>query len=181
MRLRTCNLFSTSLLVNSFSSQSTLLSYSSVMQTATPELTTATPTAVAADEALVELTRKILYAKEDPSMTKPKSVHEWMVQNFGPEASKATPEQIALDEEARRYQEARRTPKPEPTDYPRSDWSATVFGIPFFPGNYRLGDQANWGCKNASLAVSKAMETGDWSEIDHVGVTLMICDKVLQL
>lgn len=69
----------------------------------------------------------------------------------------------------------------EPQDWPRSDWSASTFGVPSYNSDYQLGQQVTWACKHGSVAVISAINSGDWAPVTLRTVYLMMCDKVLQL
>lgn len=58
------------------------------------------------------------------------------------------------------------------------------FGIPSYaPGAAVNADEIHWGLKNASVAVARAVDSGDCSALRDPAqaIALAVCDKAVQL
>lgn len=79
---------------------------------------------------------------------------------------------------------ARDTMPPPPDEWPCTTWKGVGFCVPNFPDCPGVGSaEINWGCKNGTVAVVKALDSGDWSSIQNPATAIMLAifDKVLML
>lgn len=75
-------------------------------------------------------------------------------------------------------------PSSPPTVFPRREWTATSFGIPSYAAGAPVSaDEIHWGLKNASVAVARVVDNGEWSALREPAqaVALAVCDKAVQL
>lgn len=62
----------------------------------------------------------------------------------------------------------------------RSDWKDVCFGLPLWTPEAPCYDtQAVWASKKGSVSIHWAVKTGNWANVDPLGIKLAMADNVM--